>query len=243
MKTPTNPPVPWGQIVPVVQELQDLIREVIEDQDDGVQLPMRVERAAVRSYPETRRDHFTRVYEAVEEYLSSAFPVTRYRNWVSLAIVENFPQAFYAGYAEASGGDTVEADDDKWLTAAMNDHLEYVTSLFDHLKDLRKGGTFEADSVADQHASAYAVTLDSIYGRGKLLGAPNKMLTFARDPDFPPSEEPCKQCLRYEGQRHRAKWWMKKDLVRRNGNENFDCGRWGPCHHYLYTDQGELWSV
>lgn len=227
-------------MVDAAKEVGEELEALLPDLEDGPQI---IVTRAVQDYPAIRSAYYGRVYEAVGEYMSTALPITRYRNAVGKAIAESFPPAFYAGYGEASGSDEVLAEDDQWLTDQMNAAIGYVDGLFDHLRDLRKAGNFEADAIATKHAESYAVTLDSIFGQGRLRGNLNVMLTFARDPDFPPSADPCIQCSRWEGRRHRARTWLKKDLVRRNGNENFDCGRWEPCHHYLYKDDGTLWSI
>jgi len=52
-------------------------------------------------------------------------------------------------------------------------------------------------------------------------------------------EESCRQCQKYKGQRHKKSWWESRGLLGRNGNENFDCGRWENCHHNYYNDARE----
>ncbi len=52
-------------------------------------------------------------------------------------------------------------------------------------------------------------------------------------------EESCAHCRKMKGQRHRKSWWEKRGLLARNGNPNFDCGRWENCNHNYYNDAGE----
>lgn len=186
-------------------------------------------------YSTTRREYVLRIGAAVSGYLESSGSTTAWRNQARKAVVEEFPNAFYAGYAEA-GGEETEDEDESWLTGAINDELSNVDEMFAALKDLR--GTVDPDEEADARADGYAVTLDSVYSEGKLRGNVNIMLTFDGDD----GKESCAQCQRYKGQRHSAKWWLAKDLIRRNGNENFDCGRWENCQHDLYDDKGELYT-
>lgn len=46
--------------------------------------------------------------------------------------------------------------------------------------------------------------------------------------------ESCDECQEYKGQTHRLSWWEKRGLTKRNGNDNFTCGRWEPCQHHFY---------
>lgn len=184
-----------------------------------------------------RADYSDRLFEAFIGYVSSGGAVTRWKNAARRAIVEDFPAAFYSGYVEA-GGEETEADDERELTARMNAEIANLDGLFETLKAWRASEDFtEADIRA--RVDAWLVGLNSIYSEGKLRGDKNKMLTF----DGEDGEESCNECQKYKGQRHSAKWWIALDLVRRNGNDNFGCGRWEPCAHNLFTDDGELWAV
>lgn len=71
---------------------------------------------------------------------------------------------------------------------------------------------------------------------GKLYALGNIPLTFDGDD----GEESCDDCQRYKGQRHRRNWWAKRGLLERNGNVNYECGRWANCHHDFRNDKGEV---
>lgn len=47
-------------------------------------------------------------------------------------------------------------------------------------------------------------------------------------------EESCDECQEYTGQVHRLSWWDKRGLIKRNGNDNYGCGRWEHCHHHFF---------
>lgn len=181
--------------------------------------------------------YYDQVYGAVQGYLASSDRVTAYQNTMGQAVIEAFTKVFYAGYAEA-GGEEVAPEDDDRLTELIDGEIENVKALFASLRELRATGDFDAAAVADARADGYSATLQAVFGEGKIRGAGNVMLTF----DGPDGEESCQECRRYKGKRHGAKWWLKRDLVRRNGNENFTCGRWAPCQHGFYTDDGELYT-
>jgi hypothetical protein len=71
---------------------------------------------------------------------------------------------------------------------------------------------------------------------GKMYALGNIALRFDGDD----GEESCDDCQRYKGQRHRRNWWAARGLLERNGNPNYECGRWDNCHHSFYNDAGEV---
>ena len=113
--------------------------------------------------------------------------------------------------------------------------------LFQQLKELKALAKIDGyqilEGVAEQRAEGYARTLDGIYSEGKIRGAKNKMLTFGGDD----GEESCKTCQKYKGQRHRASWWVKRDLIIYRGNMNYECGCW-QCQHYFFDDSGNVYT-
>lgn len=82
----------------------------------------------------------------------------------------------------------------------------------------------------------WGLSLRNFGEAGKLAALGNIMLTFDGDD----GEESCDDCQRYKGQRHRRNWWAERGLLARNGNENFECGRWENCHHEFRDDKGAV---
>lgn len=230
---------PRATLQSLIDQARDLPPALLGQPDPDDEPQIRIDRAKARAYSSIRREHWESIYGAVVGYLDTNLPITQYRKLARGAIRDHYPEAFYAGYGEASGDDSVAESDETWLRGEIDRAIGFVDELFQGLKSIRKTAVYDADEVARRHADAYANALDSILGQGRLRGDSNIMLTFDGDD----GAESCKQCQKYKGQRHRARWWIKKDLVRRNGNENFDCGRWDPCHHHLYTDEGDLWTT
>lgn len=191
---------------------------------------------ATEDYDVVRADYGDRLFEAFMGYASSGDRVTRFINAARRAVVEDVPGAFYSGYAEVGGEDT-EPDDEEWLSAAMNTQLQFLPGAFAAIRDEREAETVTEDGIYAR-VGAWQSALDGIYSEGKLRGAKNVMLTFDGDD----GEESCDECQTYKGERHSAAWWLRRDLVRRNGNDNFGCGRWEPCQHNLYTDKGEMYT-
>lgn len=222
-------------LLALASRLADELRDDLDLEERQRSLPVR---RAAKDYAAIRASYADAIYNAVAGYLDSELPVTRFKSAAGRAVLEAFSAAFYAGYGEASEGDTVDADDDAWLTSRMNQEIQFIAWLFDNLRELRKAGGYDSGAEAQSRSDGYANTLDSIFGEGHVRGDKNAMLTF----DGPDGKNTCKECQRYKGQRHRAKWWLKRDLVRRNGNDNFGCGRWEPCGHNLFKDSGQLWD-
>jgi len=189
----------------------------------------------------TRADYWTNIYESAYDYLTSSGAVTRYKNAARRAIVESFPTAFYSGYADA-GGEETEDEDESWLTARMNKELGFVDALFMSLRELRESEGFDKDSAdaqASERADGYRATLDSVYAEGKLRGAGNLALTWR----LGATEKHCSTCSGLDGQRHGAKWWLKKGYKPREpGSETLEC-RGFNCDCILEDDKGNEYTI
>lgn len=192
---------------------------------------------ATEDYDVVRADFGNRLKDAFDSYASTGASGRRSAgNDARAAVAEDVPAAFYRGYHDAGGEDT-EQDDDDWLTHEQARQLAFMKDALASLKEQADAETLTEDGITSR-VENWQSTLDGIYAEGKLRGAVNVMLTYDGDD----GEESCDDCQRYKGQRHSAKWWLKRDLVRRNGNDNYACGRWKPCQHHFYSDDGELYA-
>jgi len=188
-----------------------------------------------RGYPTIRREYRLSIYAAVVGYLDSAGAITRYKNLTRHAVIDHFPEAFYAGYAEG-GAEETEDDDERWLTGRINEELGYIDDLFISLRGLR--GTVDADDEAQARADGYAATLDGVYSEGKLRGSKNKTLEFTGDDGV----ESCETCQRLKGKRMNIKKILRDGLIPRPGNTAFICQGYR-CEHYWEDPQtGERWT-
>jgi len=188
-------------------------------------------------YDDLRGDFFNVLQAVALGFMEQAGrAVAQRKSRIRTLIADSFPNAFYTGYADA-GGEETEPDDERWITRETSRQQGFVDDLFECLLEIKDAGGDARDEI-DRHAEGFATALDSAYNEGKLRGNENIMLTFDGDD----GQESCPECQRYKDTRHSAKWWLKRDLVRRNGNENFGCGRWQTCQHDLYTDKGERWT-
>lgn len=193
---------------------------------------------ATEDYDVVRADLSNRLFDAFMGFLSSAGSVTKWRNAARRALVEDVPGAFYRGYEDAAGADAeTEPEDERWITAETARQMAFMDYTFEALREIRADESARESDV-EARCETWARTLDGIYSEGKLRGAGNVMLTFDGDD----GNESCPECQKYKGQRHGARWWIARDLVRRNGNDNYGCGRWEPCQHDLYDDDGEMFT-
>lgn len=82
----------------------------------------------------------------------------------------------------------------------------------------------------------WASSLRNFGEAGRVAALGNIPLTFGGDD----GEESCDDCQQYKGQRHRRNWWAERGLLERNGNPNYECGRWDACHHSFLDDNGKV---
>lgn len=190
---------------------------------------------AAEDYDVTRADLVNTLLESFRSYVSASRGRAS-EIGAKRSLIKNISAAFYRGY-KVAGGEVTEPEDEKWLTDTQAFQLDWMDKTFDTLKRQRDTESATIPQL-EARAEDWGVTLDGIYSEGKLRGRLNIMLTLDGDD----GEESCKDCQRLKGARHSARWWVKRDLVRRNGNEHYECGRWGNCHHHFYTDSGELYA-
>ena len=156
------------------------------------------------------------------------------------ALIKNVARDIYRdGYRE--GGldpkdlepderDNYEEAIDDWIASQS----EYVNQFAKDAAAAKKDKEARASVLG--RVDQWASSLRNFGEAGRLAALGNIPLTY----DGEDGEESCEECQQYKGQRHRRNWWAQRDLLRRNGNENFTCGRWDNCHHYFKDDNGKL---
>ena len=156
------------------------------------------------------------------------------------ALIKNVARDIYRdGYRE--GGldpkdlepderDNYEEAIDDWIASQS----EYVNQFAKDAAAAKKDKEARAGVLG--RVDQWASSLRNFGEAGRLAALGNIPLTY----DGEDGEESCEECQQYKGQRHRRNWWAQRDLLRRNGNENFTCGRWDNCHHYFKDDNGKL---
>ncbi len=125
---------------------------------------------------------------------------------------------------------TTEEVIDDWISG----QLEFVNQFAKDSAAVKKDKTGR-DAIMGR-VDQWVLSLRNFGEAGKLAALGNIPLTFDGDD----GEESCDDCQRYKGQRHRRNWWAERGLLARNGNENFECGRWENCHHEFRDDKGAV---
>jgi len=156
------------------------------------------------------------------------------------ALLKNAARDVYRdGYRE--GGidpQELEPDDRANYDEAIDD---WIAGQFEFVNQFAKDAAAakrdkEAQAAILMRVEQWAASLQNFGEAGRLAALGNIPLTFDGDDGF----ESCEDCQRYKGQRHRRDWWAKRGLLERNGNPNYECGRWENCHHDFRDDNGKV---
>jgi len=133
---------------------------------------------------------------------------------------------------EEGGGDVneTEAADIELIDEWRTEQQGFVDGFTDWLKDK----TSDLDLVTSR-LDSWAASFQNFMERIKLRAEGDPMLKLDGDD----GQESCDECQEYKGQSHRLSWWEKRDLTKRNGNENYGCGRWDNCQHHFFNKKGE----
>lgn len=179
------------------------------------------------------------VYNAVADYLlRDGSSATAPKSAVGQAVLTVFPDVFYAAY-RSGGAETVEPDDDAWLTARENAEVANVAGLFVVLKGLKDEKLPPGELVAEANlrADGYADALKGVWAEGLLRGQKNKMLTMVGVD----GKDMCPDCARLKGKRFSARKWLRIGIPGVPGN-GYKCGGW-KCRHGLQDDGGAMWTM
>jgi hypothetical protein len=189
-------------------------------------------------YSSIRDQLYDAIYNAVDGFLSGNAQVGTYSRPMATAVSQAYLEASEIAYTEGGGALPLDNDTAAWVRGELDAQLGFVDSLFETLKALRKEGDFESVEEAINHAERWASGLDGFFNAVKIQGAGNMMLTW----QLGGTEKHCKDCLRLNGQRHRASWYISRGYTPRKGGSMTDCGGWN-CDCQLVTDDGDEFTI
>lgn len=189
------------------------------------------------TYPQVRKKYYEDVFAAVYDYLDSDKQVTTYRNAMNTAIATAFLNTGDIAWEDGGGELPIEQDVLDWLIAAQEAENANAGILFQNLRAIRGQEDLNKFEYASARANGYASTLDRIYSYIKIAAGKDIMLTLVGDD----GEKSCEECQKYKGKRHKASWWVKRNLVPGIGSA-YSCGGWR-CQHTLVDDSGKIWSL
>ena len=189
-------------------------------------------------YSSIRDELWTVIFDAIEGYLSGSGYITGPKARVATAISKAYIDTMDVAYEDGGGSLPIDSDTASWARGELQAQLGYVDSLFETLKALRKEGDYDTTDEAESHADKYSSALDGFYNGVKLLGAGNVMLTW----NIGSAEKHCKDCLKLDGQRHKASWWSSRGYTPRRPGSNTECGGYN-CDCSLSDDNGEEFTI
>ena len=155
-------------------------------------------------------------------------------------IIDRAETVYIEGLREAGREPPEITDDDQkrindWILSQTSSVGAFVDDAM-AVAELTGDERTEARNAMLDRVGVWVQALDWLGGIAKLEELGNIYLTFDGDD----GKESCVQCQVYKGQRHKRSWWESRGLLERNGNLNFDCGRWENCQHNYYDDDGEM---
>ena len=177
------------------------------------------------------------VFGAVFGYLSGG-SLADMRSRMELAVSRAYVETSEIAYQDGGGELPLDPDTAAWARGQLDAQLAYVDELFEHLKDIRREGDFDAGAIAEARASGYAGGLDGFYNEAKMHGAKNIMLTW----HLGNTEKHCKTCASLDGKSHRASWYIERDYIPRKPGANLDCHGYN-CDCTLTDKNGNEYTI
>lgn len=195
---------------------------------------------AAKSINQALREYEATLTRFAFDVLNGNSGAVDFRRAHKALIKSSAKSAFEEGWIEGGGKlDDTEADDIATIGDFVSDQSAYVNDFGAWLVTTDDKGKRNWEMKLRQLAeriAAWVLALQNFAERTAARAKGDPYLTYAGDD----GEESCEECQEYKGQRHRLSWWEKRDLLKRNGNDNFGCGRWAPCQHHFYYDDGKL---
>lgn len=192
-----------------------------------------------RAYPAQRKSYIININGAMNGYLTQGDSLVAARNEFSREMVERFYGVFVLGYTEAGSDEaelTGDSEDLAWINARTEEEIGYIKALFVSLKEAKGSDmtSTELKQLSQDHAEAYAGSLDMVYNMGKMRGGKNIMLTMVGED----GTESCGDCRKRKGKRYSAKKWI---AIGYPPSRDFECHGYR-CEHYLVNDNGKRWT-
>lgn len=179
--------------------------------------------SAVKSYRATIGDLTQELLRGGKRLSKASF-----RAQFKRAIADDAPKVFKEGWEEGEGDPADIGPDDSAIVLEFIDSQQgFVNDFSDWLTNKES----DLDQVPDR-LDTWAASMKNLGDIGKARAMGDPPLTFKSEGGA--TENGCDECDEYEGQTHKLSWWESRGLTKRNGNDNFGCGRWKNCPHHLY---------
>jgi hypothetical protein len=169
------------------------------------------------------------VFGSVFGYLSGG-SLSDARDRMSLAVSRAYVETADIAYVDGGGDLPLDDETAAWARGQIDAQFSYIDELFDHLKEIRKAGDFDAGELASARAEGYSRSLDSFFVEAKMRGSNNVTLEFGGRS----GKESCPECQRLMGKRHKISYILAHNLVPHPGNTVFTCLGYR-CEHYWFN--------
>lgn len=162
---------------------------------------------AVEDYDIVRRRFVNGFTRALVSYAATGGAGGRsYRTLAGRLVLEGVAGAFESGLVDGDALD-YNPEDAAWLTKTQNAQLGYLPGVFDWLKEQAKAEKI-TESAISARVELWAQTLDATYIEGKLRAKLSTVLVWRLG-----EAEHCDTCLKLNGQAHRARWYLDRNLI------------------------------
>jgi hypothetical protein len=192
-----------------------------------------------KTVAQVTRDYEDALDRFVHETLDRRMDKTDFRRAHKALIRSVAREVYVEGVREGGGEESdIEESDTKKIAAWVREQAGHVDAFSDAIWEASGVGADESKrDAALARVPLWTASLTNLGDLGRLAVLGDPMLTY----DGEDGAESCAECQTYKFQRHRRSWWERRDLLRRNGNENYTCGRWQDhCLHFFRNDAGEV---
>lgn len=175
-------------------------------------------------------------HDAITSALINYFegrPIAASRNQFKQAMIKAFGDAFDAGWLE--GGGVLPIDDDAmtWIETRLHQEAAFIDLLFKEVTQLRKDKEFDYFQWITAKADSYTRSLRELHNTAKMMANRRQMLTW----QLGNTEKHCRTCLKLNGKRHRAIWFIEHNYIPGRPGAAMDCHGYN-CDCSLVDDKG-----
>jgi hypothetical protein len=163
-------------------------------------------------------EYHDRITTSLTTYFEGGSVVTP-RNQFRRAMIEAFGSSFDMGWVDGGQQMPPDAEALNWFNIRVDAELSYIDVLFEQAKELRKEPDFDFFSWVTNRADSYSRTLNGMYNAALLFAKKNQILTWVYG-----EAEHCQTCIKLNGQKHRASWYINRGYIPRKPGASMDCG-------------------
>lgn len=134
----------------------------------------------------------------------------------------------------AQGGvsaNDMDSDDAMNIVELATEQIDHVTDFVRAIREARENKELQRD-ILENRVKLWQASIEAAGQAGLASAKGNEMVIFRLIPGRNESEESCATCQRLLGQTMRRKTVIRKGLLIKPGNENYECGNWHCPHEW-----------